>query len=135
MIKTLEYDNPNTNYNQVAKDRYNYITKTHPNKACSFYDSAYWDQYYNASWLFKELYDSYCITNDYGKNKVYSKLYGRKWKTRTTAENRIKWKKRLKLYKTQIKEYNKFMGNLNYMGWRFYRKNKHILYLQSYHSY
>tara|TARA_R110000803_G_scaffold70074_4_gene132794 strand:- start:818 stop:2407 length:1590 start_codon:yes stop_codon:yes gene_type:complete len=123
MIKKLEYDFPNTNYNQVVKDRYIFITKTHPNKSCRLYNrKLYW----------KYLNSIYTNPNDYGKDKVYSKLFGRKWATRDLYLNRQLFKQRVKQYKIMINHYPKYIsGN----GRHYMKRNKHIQYLQSYHSY
>ena len=126
-IKTKEYDYPNTDYNKVIKNRYNYLTKTHPNKKCSFY-------YYKNYWDYTNLWNN-CITsyiNDYGKNNVMSKLYGKDYKSRTTQQNKEMFPGRVLLYHRKIKRFYKEINN-NFALNNFYMRYPHKLYLSSYH--
>ena len=147
-IKRTEYDSPYIFYYQVVKDRYNYITRTHPNRACRLYSHNLFYKYIggalNLSISEEELWSvlplhtfwsvMFHLKNDYGADKVYSKLYGKDYKSRTIKQSQRKFKIRRKMYHERIKEFSDILGS-NYIFGEYYKQNPHIKYLNSYHSY
>ena len=141
-----EYNYPDTDYEKVVKDRYNYITRTHPNRKCRLYNHKLFYKYIGGSlnlsisdeelWSVLPLHTHWTmdIKNDYGADKVYSKLYGKDYKSRTIKQSQRKFKIRRKMYHERIKEFSDILGS-NYVYKEYYRQNPHFKYLESYHSY
>tara|TARA_R110002126_G_scaffold19385_2_gene72555 strand:+ start:1104 stop:2654 length:1551 start_codon:yes stop_codon:yes gene_type:complete len=123
-IRYKEYDYTNTDWIKVVRDRYNYITKTHPNRKCRLYDrKLYW----------KYLNSIYPNPNDYGKYYVNKKIYGKDYTKRTLEENKLMYPGRRKAYHNKIKTFKKEMNNYIYAS--FYYHNPHKRYLETFHTY